>query len=100
MGKITDPTKAAARCSRPLDCSHAREDGATGAQRPLTFTSADSGTGVRDRQAGDELQAVPAARYRQGPGQVGPGDAGLQLQAATQLGKWYGRLLILTLDVG
>ena len=50
----------------------------------LPLAQAYGGAGVRDREAGDGLSAVPAARHREGGGRVEVGDAGLQLPTPAQ----------------
>ena len=40
------------------------------------------GAGVRDREGGDGVPAVPAAEFAESGGRVGPGDAGVQLPAS------------------
>ena len=64
--------------------AHAGQDGDQGKPGALPAAEADSGAGVRDRQGGDGIPAVFAARTGEGGGGVGLGDAGLQLQAIEQ----------------
>ena len=57
--------------------AHAGEDGDRRKPSALPLAETDGGAGVRDRQGGDGIPAVFAARIGEGGGGVGLGDAGL-----------------------
>ena len=68
------------RRTRPAR-SHGAPLGHARRQEALRSAKAHPGAGVRDRQIGSRLSPIPAARARQGPRRVEPGDDGVEHEA-------------------